>query len=60
MIMRAVDCPCGEHLEARNDTELMESVKRHNGDAHDGTYSDADLRVLVDTAAYDSAEIAAG
>jgi hypothetical protein len=58
--MRAVDCPCGEHLEARNDTDLMDSMKRHNGDEHDGKYSDADLRVLVDTTAYDSAEMATG
>jgi hypothetical protein len=58
--MRAVDCPCGEHLEARNDTDLMESMKTHNGDEHDGKYSTADLRVLVDTTAYDSAEMATG
>ena len=53
--MRAVDCPCGEHLESRNDLELMEAVKRHANDEHVGQYSDADLRVLVYTTAYDSA-----
>ena len=53
--MRAVDCPCGEHLEARNDSELMQAEKDHANEAHPGEYSDADLRILVDTAAYDAA-----
>lgn len=53
--MRAIECPCGEPLEARNDADLMEAVKRHASSEHEGQYSDADLRVLVNTAAYDSA-----
>ncbi|HEX7172219.1 MAG TPA: hypothetical protein VF365_06385 [Candidatus Limnocylindria bacterium] len=53
--MRAVDCPCGEPLQARNDTELMEALKQHTDREHQGTYSDADLRVLIDTTAYDAA-----
>lgn len=53
--MRAVDCPCGEHLESRSDTELIEAMKRHANEEHEGQYSDGDLRVLVDTTAYDSA-----
>ncbi len=52
--MRAVDCPCGEHLEARNDSQLVEEAKRHASDQHGDQYSDADIRVLVDTAAYDT------
>lgn len=52
--MRAVDCPCGEHLEARNDSELTEAAKRHASSEHGDQYSDADIRVLVDTAAYDT------
>lgn len=51
--MRAVECPCGEYLEARNDRELLEAAKRHAGDEHGDQYSEADLRVLVDTSAYD-------
>jgi hypothetical protein len=51
--MRAVDCPCGEHLEGRNDTQLLEAMKRHASDEHEGEYSDAQLRLLVDTSAYD-------
>jgi hypothetical protein len=56
--MRAVDCPCGEHLEARNDTELLESAKQHSNEDHPDQYSDTDLRVLVDTAAYDAGGVA--
>jgi hypothetical protein len=52
--MRAVECPCGEHLEARNDTDLMQAAKQHADEVHQGEYSDADLRILVDTAAYDA------
>ena len=54
--MRAVECPCGEYLEARNDTELLQAAKQHAGDAHEGRYSEADLRILVDTKAYDAGE----
>lgn len=53
--MRAVECPCGETLEARNDSELFESTKRHASQEHEGQYSDSDVRLLVTTAAYDAA-----
>ena len=53
--MRAVECPCGEYLEARNDAELLEAAKQHAGEeAHEGRYSEAELRILVDTSAYDT------
>ena len=54
--MRAVECPCGEVLEARNDHDLLEAAKRHAGEAHvgEGQYSETDLRILVDTKAYDT------
>ncbi len=52
--MRAVDCPCGEFLEGTNDTELLESAKRHANEEHPGQYSEADLRILISTSAYDS------
>ena len=51
--MRAVDCPCGEPFEARNDSDLLEAVQRHATREHEGQYSDAELRVLVNTNAYD-------
>jgi hypothetical protein len=53
--MRAVDCPCGEHLEAQNDTQVLESVKEHADKEHPGQYSETDLRLLVNTSAYDAA-----
>jgi hypothetical protein len=53
--MRAVECPCGEHLEGMNDTALLEAAKQHANEEHEGTYSDTDLRLLVDTSAYDTA-----
>jgi hypothetical protein len=53
--MRAVDCPKdGEYLEGSNDTELLEAAKRHNQEEHPDEYSEADLRILVNTAAYDA------
>ena len=53
--MRAVDCPCGEHFEAHNDMKILEIVKEHADDEHAGEYSDADLKLLVNTSAYDAA-----
>lgn len=53
--MRAVECPCGEHLEGQNDTKLLEKVKQHANEEHEGKYSEVDLRLLVDTSAYDAA-----
>jgi hypothetical protein len=50
--MDAVECPRGEHLEARNDTELLATAKRHASEGHEGRYSDSELRVLVDTSAH--------
>ena len=53
--MRAVDCPCGEYLEGRNDSQLLDEAKQHATSEHEGEYSDADLRILIDTSAYDVA-----
>jgi hypothetical protein len=52
--MRAVDCPCGEHFEAANDTAILEEVKKHADEEHPGQYSDADLRLMVNTSGYDA------
>ena len=54
--MRAVECPCGEYLEGRNDTELLDSAKRHASDEHGDQYSETDLKLLIDRAAYDITE----
>jgi len=53
--MRAVECPCGEHFEAETDAGILESVKRHADEEHAGEYSETDLRLLVNTSAYDAA-----
>jgi hypothetical protein len=45
--MRAVGCPCGEHLEARNDGELIKAAKEHADEDHPNEYSEGDLRLLV-------------
>ncbi len=52
--MRAVDCPCGEHLEANTDSALLEAAKQHNAEDHPDQYSETDLRTLVNTTAYDA------
>jgi len=53
--MRAVDCPCGEHVEADSDARLIEAIKGHTDEVHPDRYEDADLRILVSTTAYDAA-----
>lgn len=53
--MRAVDCPCGEHIEGTTDASLVESVKEHANQEHPDRYEEAELRVLVSTTAYDAA-----
>ena len=52
--MRAVECPCGEYLEARSDGELLTKAKQHADAEHEGQYSESDLKILVDTSAYDA------
>jgi hypothetical protein len=52
--VRAVDCPCGEHLEERNDEKLLEATREHANKDHEGQYQDWELRELVTTSAYDS------
>jgi hypothetical protein len=54
--MRAVDCPCGEHLEARTDADLLEKAKRHSSEEHGSKYSETDLKTLINTTAYDSGD----
>lgn len=52
--MRAVECPCGEHLEGSTDAELLEAAKRHDAEDHEGRTPETDLRILVNTSAYDT------
>jgi hypothetical protein len=53
--MRAVECPCGEHLEGNNDETLVEEMRKHADEDHPGEYEDWQLRQMVTTTAYDSA-----
>jgi hypothetical protein len=53
--MRAVECPCGEHVEADTDARLVEQMKEHSEDAHPDRYQESELRLLVTTTAYDAA-----
>lgn len=32
--MRAIDCPCGHHLEATDDAELLRLCREHIADRH--------------------------
>jgi hypothetical protein len=34
---------------------LLDKAKQHANQEHEGTYSEVDLRVLIDTSAYDVA-----
>lgn len=54
--MRAVDCPCGEHFEGTNDTQLVEELKKHSSEDHESEegYAEADIRLLVNRSAYDA------
>ena len=53
--MRAVDCPCGEHLEEQNDEKLLEATRHHAEEDHPDRYQDWELRQMVTTGAYDAA-----
>lgn len=53
--MRAVDCPCGEHLSADTDAKLLEAIKEHADATHPGRYDEIELQTLVTTTAYDAA-----
>jgi predicted small metal-binding protein len=52
--MRALDCQCGEHLEAADDDELYGQVREHvDRDHPDMELSDEQVRGLVAEGAYD-------
>lgn len=53
--MRAVDCPCGEHIEADSDAALISQLAEHANDEHPDRYEESELRILVSTAAYNAA-----
>ncbi len=54
MLMRAMDCKCGQHLEAENDEELLGEARRHVDEAHpDMQLMDEQLRGILAEGAYD-------
>ncbi len=55
--MRALDCDCGQHLEAANDEELFEKAQEHiNRDHPDMQLTYEQVRQLVAERAYDKAD----
>ena len=52
--MRALDCDCGQHLEAANDEKLLDKAKEHvNRDHPEMQLSDEQVREIVAEKAYD-------
>ena len=52
--MRAIECPCGHHLEGTNDEELFRLAREHvDRDHTDMRRDDEQLRALVSADAYD-------
>jgi predicted small metal-binding protein len=52
--MRALDCDCGQHLEAANDEELFELAREHvDRDHPEMQLSDEQVRGIVADGAYD-------
>ena len=52
--MRALDCQCGNHLEAHDDDELYGQVREHvDRDHPEMQRSDEQVRGIVAASAYD-------
>jgi hypothetical protein len=59
--MRALDCDCGQHLEAADDLKLFDKVQKHvNRDHPEMRLSAAQVRKIVTQKAYDKRDILAG
>jgi predicted small metal-binding protein len=55
--MRALDCNCGQHLEAATDEELSRAVRAHVDQAHpELQLTDQEIRDLVAAKGYDTQE----
>ena len=55
--MRALDCDCGQHLEAANDEGLFDRAREHvNRDHPDMQLTDEEVRQLVAERAYDKTD----
>jgi predicted small metal-binding protein len=59
--MRALDCDCGQHLEAADDQKLFDKTKEHvNRDHPEMQLSDERVREIVAEKAYNKPDIWAG
>jgi predicted small metal-binding protein len=57
--MRAIDCPCGHHLEGADDDELFSKAREHIGRDHpEMQRSDEDIRARVAADAYEAQAVA--
>ena len=57
--MRAIDCPCGHHLEGADDEELFSKAREHIDRDHlEMQRSDEDIRARVTADAYDAQPVA--
>ena len=55
--MRVIDCDCGKTLQAANDEDLTEAVRKHAAEDHpDMEMSDDQVRELVSSRAYDATD----
>lgn len=51
--MRAIECPCGHHLEAEDDDELFQAARDHVDREHpDMQRSDKQIRERIAAGAY--------
>ena len=57
--MRAIECPCGHHLEAADDEELFSLAREHVDREHpEMQRTDAQIRERVAADAYDVQAVA--
>jgi predicted small metal-binding protein len=54
--MRAIDCDCGDHLEARDEEALVDAIRTHAATAHpDLALTDDQVRELATSRGYETA-----
>jgi hypothetical protein len=52
--VRALDCECGQHLEAANDNDLFQQAREHvHSDHPEMELDDTQVREIVAQGAYD-------
>lgn len=57
--MRAVDCPCGHHLEGGDDAELLRLCREHIAEHHpDMQRTDEQIRERVTADSYEAELVA--